>query len=131
MKRAKEALKKNNEEGAKMYLVSASQKKNEGNIYFISAINFQRTAAKMDIMCDRLKSMKSNEDIVSLFGKMSQSINQQMNSLDAVQMATSMQTLNDQMDNMMINNKMMGEIMQQNSLAEDTTADQMLNVLKQ
>ncbi len=84
----------------------------------------------MDIMCDRLKSMKSNEEIVSLFGKMSQSINQQMNSLDAVQMATSMQTLNEQMDNMMINNKMVGEIMQQNSLAEDTTADQMLNVLK-
>jgi hypothetical protein len=31
----------------------------------------------------------------------------------------------------MINNKMMGEIMQQNSLTEDVTADQMLNVLKQ
>lgn len=30
MKKAKEALKKNNEEGAKLYLMSASQKKNEG-----------------------------------------------------------------------------------------------------
>lgn len=35
------------------------------------------------------------------------------------------------MDNMMINNKMMGEIMQQTSVTEDATADQMLNVLKQ
>lgn len=35
------------------------------------------------------------------------------------------------MDNMMINNKMMGEIMNQNTLTEDATAEQMLNVLKQ
>ncbi len=35
------------------------------------------------------------------------------------------------MDNMMINNKMMGEIMEQTSVTQDATADQMLNVLKQ
>lgn len=35
------------------------------------------------------------------------------------------------MDTMMINNKMMGEMMQQDSLVQDATADQMLNVLKQ
>jgi hypothetical protein len=39
---------------------------------------------------------------------MTQAINQQMNNIDAVKMAESMQTLNTQMDNMMINNKMMG-----------------------
>lgn len=31
----------------------------------------------------------------------------------------------------MLNNKMMGEMMQQDSLVENATADQMLNVLKQ
>ena len=75
--------------------------------------------------------MKSNEQTVAMFGKMAQVMNQQMNSVDAVQMAQSMESLNQQMDNIMINNKMMGEMMQQNTLAEDTTADQMLNVLKQ
>ena len=84
----------------------------------------------MDIMCDRIKSMKNSENIVAMFGKMTQAINQQMNSVDAVQMAQSMETLNQQMDNMMINNKMMGEIMQP-TITEDATADQMLNVLKQ
>ncbi len=84
----------------------------------------------MDIMCDRIKSMKNSENIVAMFGKMTQAINQQMNSVDAVQMAQSMETLNQQMDNMMINNKMMGEIMQ-TTMTEDATADQMLNVLKQ
>jgi len=39
---------------------------------------------------------------------MTQAINQQMNNIDAVKMAESMETLNQQMDNMMINNKMMG-----------------------
>lgn len=43
-----------------------------------------------------------------MFGKMSHTINQQMNSLDTINMAASMETLNQQMDNMMINNKMMG-----------------------
>ncbi len=84
----------------------------------------------MDIMCDRIKSMKNSENIVAMFGKMTEAINQQMNSVDAVQMAQSMETLNQQMDNMMINNKMMGEIMQP-TITEDATADQMLNVLKQ
>lgn len=66
-----------------------------------------------------------------MFGKMTHAINQQMNSVDAVKMAESMEMLNQQMDSMMINNKMMGELMQQNTLTEDATAEQMLNVLKQ
>lgn len=84
----------------------------------------------MDIMCDRIKSMKNSENLVAMFGNMTNAINQQMNSVDAVQMAQSMETLNQQMDNMMINNKMIGEIMQP-TMIEDSTADQMLNVLKQ
>ena len=59
-------------------------------------------------MCDRIKSMKNSENMVAMFGKMTNVINQQINSVDAVQMAQSMETLNQQMDNMMINNKMMG-----------------------
>lgn len=84
----------------------------------------------MDIMCDRIKSMKNSENLVAMFGNMTNAINQQMNSVDAVQMAQSMENLNQQMDNMMINNKMIGEIMQP-TMTEDSTADQMLNVLKQ
>lgn len=41
-------------------------------------------------MCDKIKSMKNNENIVAMFGKMSYAINQQMNSFDAVNMAQSM-----------------------------------------
>ena len=62
----------------------------------------------MEVMCDRIKSMKNSENMVAMFGKMTNVINQQINSVDAVQMAQSMETLNQQMDNMMINNKMMG-----------------------
>jgi hypothetical protein len=52
--------------------------------------------------------MKNSENMVGILGKMTNIINQQINSVDAVQMAQSMETLNQQMDNMMINNKMMG-----------------------
>jgi hypothetical protein len=62
----------------------------------------------MEVMCDRIKSMKNSENMVAMFGKMTNVINQQINSVDAVQMAQSMETLNQQMDNMIINNKMMG-----------------------
>ncbi len=56
-------------------------------IYLTKALNFQRTGVKMDIMCDRIKSMKANEELVNTFGKMTQVINQQMNQIDAVKMA--------------------------------------------
>jgi hypothetical protein len=47
MKKAKEALKKNNEEGAKLYLQSAASKRAEC-IYFIKlAMNIQRMGLKM------------------------------------------------------------------------------------
>ena len=84
------------------------KRKTNVNRYSLLALNFQRTAIKMDVMCDRIKSMKNTENMVATFGKMTNIINQQLNSVDAVQMAQSMETLNQQMDNMMINNKMMG-----------------------
>lgn len=41
-------------------------------------------------MCDKIKSMKANEQIVGMFGNMARVMNQQMNTLDAVQMSQSM-----------------------------------------
>ena len=60
MKKAKAELKKNNDDFAKLYATSASQKHNEGTIYFNSALNYTRTAIKMELMCDQIKSMKNN-----------------------------------------------------------------------
>ncbi len=84
------------------------KRKTKVNSYSHLALNFQRTAIKIEVMCDRIKSMKNSENMVGILGKMTNIINQQINSVDAVQMAQSMETLNQQMDNMMINNKMMG-----------------------
>lgn len=63
------------------------KRKTKVRIIIIQALNFQRTAVKMDIMCDRIKSMKNNETLVNTFGKMAQVVNQQMNNVDAVKMA--------------------------------------------
>jgi hypothetical protein len=40
------ALKKNNEEGAKMYLMSASQKKNEGKSFFIFSLELSKNCSQ-------------------------------------------------------------------------------------
>ena len=62
---------------------------------------------------------------------MTQVISHQMNQIDSVKMAESMELLNKNMDEMMINQKMMGEVMQTNDLVHDNTVDQMMNSIKQ
>ena len=75
MKQAKDALKKNNEDFAKLYLTSASQKKTEGILFFDIATNYQLTAIKMELMCDQVKTMKNNEQMVHTFGNMTRMAN--------------------------------------------------------
>ena len=62
---------------------------------------------------------------------MTQVISHQMNQIDSVKMAESMELLNKNMDEMMINQKMMDEVMQTNDLVHDNTVDQMMNSIKQ
>lgn len=46
MKQAKDALKKNNEDFAKLYLTSASQKKNQGNFIIMKLITTKELLSK-------------------------------------------------------------------------------------
>ena len=75
MKQAKGALKKNYEDFAKLYLTSASQKKTEGILFFDIATNYQLTAIKMELMCDQVKTMRNNEQMVHTFGNMTRMTN--------------------------------------------------------
>ena len=129
-KQAKDALKKNNEEGAKLYLVSASQKRNECTCWCMSVLNYQRTAVKMELMCDQIKSMQNNEKIAQTFTQMTGLVSQQMNQMDTVKMYENMQTFNEKMDEIMINNKMTTEIMNNSNDIADANVDNMMNALK-
>ena len=50
------------------------------------ALNYQRTAAKMDIMCQRIKSNANNEQLINSFSNLTQVISQQMDQTDMVKM---------------------------------------------
>ena len=61
------------------------------------ALNYQRTAAKMDIMCQRIKSNANNEQLINSFSNLTQVISQQMDQTDMVKMTQSMQSLDNKM----------------------------------
>lgn len=75
-----------------------------------------------------MKTMQNNQQIMGSFQKMANIVGQ-TNNMDFESMANNMQNLEKCMDEMMINTKMMEELMSQDQTT-DATADQMLNVLK-
>lgn len=75
-----------------------------------------------------MKTMQNNQQIMGSFQKMANIVGQ-TNNMDFESMANNMQNLEKCMDEMMINTKMMEELMTQDQTT-DATADQMLNVLK-
>lgn len=83
------------------------RKDHKVNISTNSAINYQRTAIKMQLMCDQVKSMQNNEKMVNTFNNMTNLVSQQMGQIDTAKMADQLQMFNDKMDEVLINNKMM------------------------
>jgi hypothetical protein len=76
-----------------------------------------------------MKSMQNNEQIMTSFQKMGNLIGMNSNP-NFEQMTTNMQQFEKCMDDMMINGKMMEEVMNQDNNAVDSTADHMLEALK-
>jgi|JI10StandDraft_1071094.scaffolds.fasta_scaffold761634_1 hypothetical protein len=73
-----------------------------------SALSTQKIALKMDFMCGQIKSMRSNEQMVNSFSNLAQVASQQMGNFNFETMSGQLDTFNNKMDEMMINNKMMG-----------------------
>lgn len=70
-----------------MYITSASQKRTEGTFVIDIALNYQRTAIKMELMCEQVKSMQNNEKTINTFNYMAGVVSQQMGQFDTVKMA--------------------------------------------
>lgn len=70
-----------------MYITSASQKRTEGTLVIYLALNYQRTAIKMELMCEQVKSMQNNEKTINTFNYMAGIVGQQMGQFDTVKMA--------------------------------------------
>ena len=91
-------------------------------------MNVQRMALKMEFISANMKNMKNNETIMNSFQSMAQAVGH-VNNPNFEQMSSNMQQFEKTMDDMLINGKMMEEVMSQNNQS-DTTADNMLDTLK-
>lgn len=74
--------------------------------------------------------MQNNEEMINTFNHMTNLVSQQMGQLDTAKMSDQLQMFNDKMDQVLINNKMMTEMMQGNDVV-DNNVDHMMEALKQ
>ena len=75
--------------------------------------------------------MKSNEQFVNSFTNLTNAVNMQMGNFDFEKMSGQMEVFNTKMDEMMINGKMMNEMMNTNDVATDNVAEEMKQALQQ
>ena len=75
--------------------------------------------------------MKNNETFVNAFSTLTQAATQQMGNFDATKMAMQMEEFNTKMDEMMINGKMITEIMNTGETQTDGTVEEMKQALQQ
>jgi hypothetical protein len=92
-------------------------------------MSIQRMGLKMEFICSNMKSMQNNQAIMGSFEKMSNMIGLSNNPNFEV-MSSNLQNFEKTMDEMLINGKMMEELMSNQNGIVDSTADDMLNVLK-
>ena len=90
-------------------------------------MNLQRMAMKMEFIAGHMKSMENNEKVMNSFQQMAQIAN--YNNPNFEVMSNNMTNFEKCMDDILINGKMMEEMMSQNTNT-DTQADNMLEVLK-
>lgn len=92
-------------------------------------MNIQRMGLKMEFICGNMKTLQNNEAIMGSFNKMTNMLGYANNPNFEV-MSGNLQNFEKTMDDMLINGKMMEELMNSNNGVVDSTADDMLNVLK-
>ena len=103
------------------------QKELNVSVPIYSAMNLQRMAMKMEFIAGHMKSMENNEKVMNSFQQMAQIAN--YNNPNFEVMSNNMTNFEKCMDDILINGKMMEEMMSQNTNT-DTQADNMLEVLK-
>ena len=75
--------------------------------------------------------MKNNEQLINNFTSLTNVASQSMGNFNFETMSNQMEMFNNKMDEMMINNKMMTEIMSGTEVGNDAVVEDMKNVLQQ
>lgn len=93
-------------------------------------MNIQRMGLKMEFICSNMKTMQNNQAIMGSFEKMTTMLNYGNNAPNFEVMSNNLQNFEKTMDEMLINGKMMEELMNNQTGIVDSTAEDMLAVLK-
>eukprot|EP00330_Aristerostoma_sp_ATCC50986_P009341 CAMPEP_0114576446 /NCGR_PEP_ID=MMETSP0125-20121206/1207_1 /TAXON_ID=485358 ORGANISM="Aristerostoma sp., Strain ATCC 50986" /NCGR_SAMPLE_ID=MMETSP0125 /ASSEMBLY_ACC=CAM_ASM_000245 /LENGTH=369 /DNA_ID=CAMNT_0001764967 /DNA_START=101 /DNA_END=1211 /DNA_ORIENTATION=- len=126
IQKAKDALKKNNEEGAKLFLQNAATKYKESS-------NMLRMAHRMDAISAHLKSNITNSDLMKTLSGITPQLQMQQQFMDHESLSNNMNNYQKAMDDLMIQGKIMDSAMNENMAdeASDTGVENMLSNLKQ
>eukprot|EP00331_Platyophrya_macrostoma_P024668 CAMPEP_0176437400 /NCGR_PEP_ID=MMETSP0127-20121128/18597_1 /TAXON_ID=938130 /ORGANISM="Platyophrya macrostoma, Strain WH" /LENGTH=209 /DNA_ID=CAMNT_0017821015 /DNA_START=122 /DNA_END=751 /DNA_ORIENTATION=- len=123
--KAKAALKKNNEEGAKLYLQTAQMKHQE-------SINYQKMANRMEAISTQIKTNMNNTKMVEQLRNMTPLLQQQIDNVPLEKVAYSMQEFQKVMDNLTIQSNIMSTTMNEGmaNASTESNVDMMMDMLK-
>jgi len=124
--KARAALKKGNEEGAKLFLQNAATKYKE-------AQNLQRMAHRMDAISMHLKANMSNTDLMKTLSGLTPKLKMQEQFMDPSALSNNLGQYQKAMDDLTIAGKIMDSAMNENmhDEASETGVEGMLSNLKQ
>jgi len=123
--KAKESLRKSNEEGARLFLELAEQKKSEGH-------NYLKMSARLEHLAANIKSKTNSVQMVQELDKFTPILVMQSETMPVESMYAQLQNFGQAYDNLEVKGKMMDETID-NTLGEKGSTqkvDQMLKELK-
>ncbi|EGR30865.1 snf7 family protein, putative [Ichthyophthirius multifiliis] len=124
--KAQQAIKKNNEEGAKLYLQNMMQKDREMK-------NMQRMSQKMDALQMQIKTNTSNTAMIEQISRITPLLGQQAHMMSPEAIYSNMDQYEKAMDDILVGGKIMDEVMNKNQDSDvngNIAIDGMLNQLK-
>ena len=123
--KAKDQLKKGNEEGAKLFLELATQKKNE-------ALQYMRMSARLDHLAANIKSKSNSVQMVQELDRFTPLLQMQAENMPIEQMYQNLNQFSQAYDNLVVKGQILDNTME-NTLAEKgstASVDQMMKELQ-
>eukprot|EP01015_Nassula_variabilis_P031478 TRINITY_DN711_c0_g1_i4.p1 TRINITY_DN711_c0_g1~~TRINITY_DN711_c0_g1_i4.p1 ORF type:complete len:178 (+),score=29.28 TRINITY_DN711_c0_g1_i4:72-605(+) len=124
--KAKAAIRKGNEEGAKLFLANAVQKQKE-------SLNMLKMAHKMDALSSQVKSNTHNTELMQNLNSLTPLLNFQADNISVENVYTQMSSFQEAMDKLTVAGQLVDTAVNKNITDEnsDVAVDTMFNQLKQ
>ena len=123
--KAREQLKKGNEEGAKLFLELATQKKSE-------SMQYMRMAARLDHLAANIKSKSNSVQMVQELDRFTPLLNMQAENMPIEQMYQNLNQFSNAYDNLVVKGQILDNTMENTLSEKGSTAsvDQMMKELQ-